>query len=342
MNEDVRVTFYSIGKCGYYKWGMKNATFGGVQDTFAQLQQWGTDAELSVTKLMDPAPDDDQLPVYLLGITRSGDDYVFGCWNEVPSGEGAFTSISKNSIVGDPKIHENPLEPNSIPGFPTYFWVVPEKGVVASIKFLGATSGMLGMQDYIKKFMALKTSYAIDGQNEDGQYTVVGYTNQGDKAPMGVQPRFHVGTFRKKGRRAYLLENHTRISKVIRVGRVSVDKMVDKGILQSFIGFVRGDVNRSDHITGVRKAKVELEYTPSEAELIAMMEADDADDEGGRWEDLGFELAGEPTIWINRSRASETFSIELDHPGGRVVSVEAIAKALTKQRTEMLKLLDDA
>lgn len=341
MNEDIRVTFYSINRCGYYHWGMKHPTFGGVNDTFDQLLQWGHGADLSVTKLMDPAPDDDQLPVYLLGMTKFGTDFVFACWNEVPSVDGAITSISKNSKVGDPEVQLNALDPNSIPGYPTYFWVVPEKGVIASIKFLNATSGMAAMQDYIKKFMALKTSYAIDGVNEEGQYTIVGYTNAGDKVPMNVQPRFHVGTFRKKGRRAFLLANHARISKVIRVGSVSVEKVVDQTFLMSAINFLRGDASRTTHMTGVRKAKLELDYTPSEAELMAMMDADDADEDGAKWENLGFEVAGE-TIWINRSRASDTFSIELDPAEGKVMSVQAIAAALAKQRSEMLKLLEDA
>lgn len=342
-NEDVRITFYSLTRCGFYPWGMQKPWFGGISDIFSQLEQWGKDTELSLTKVLDPAPDDDQLPVYLMGITTIGDDFVFACWNEVPSADGAITSLSKTSKVSEPQVHQNTLSPDTIPGYATYFWVVPSKNVIASVKFLGTTSGMAAMGDYIKKFISLKTRYAIDGTNEQGEYTVVGYTNKGDGIPLNVRPRFHVQTYRKKGRRSYLVANHARINKVIRVGSVAVDKVMDKGILQAFIHFVRGDVNQTHHITGIRKAKLELQYTPSEAELIAMMEADDADEDGTRWEDLGFELVGEAApIWINKSRASDTYSLDVERAAGDVISVLSIAKSLAMQRAEVLKLLEDA
>lgn len=340
--EDVRITFYSLSKCGFYPWGMEHPIFGGIEDTFEQLAKWGNGADLSLTKLLDPAPDEDELPVYLLGIEKSGSDFVFALWNEVPSADGAVTSISMNSKVGDPKIHQNPLTAGTIPGYATYFWVVPQRGVLASVRPMGNTSGLKAMESYAKKFLMLKSSYAIDGKNEAGEYTVIGHTDAGDNVPKNAHPRFHISTFKKKGRRPYLVANHARIKRVIRVGHVSLDKVVDKGILQSFIQFVRGDATQSNHITGIRKAKVELEYTPSEAELISMMEEDDKDEEGTRWEDLGFELTGEDKpIWINKSRASDTFSLDVDRQAADVISLDSIGKSLAVQRAEVLKLLDD-
>jgi hypothetical protein len=341
--EDVRVTFYTISRCGFYPWGMENPIFGGINDTFNQLEKWGSNSELSLTKLLDPAPDDDELPVYLLGIQPSDTDYVFALWNEVPSADGAFTSVSMNSIVGAPQLHLNALTAGTIPGYATYFWVVPDQGVIASIRPMGNTSGLKAMEGYVKKFLMLKSKYAIDGKNEKDEYTVVGHTNKGDKVPLNAHPRFHTTTYKKRGRRPYLLENHARISKVIRVGHVTLDKTVDRGILQSFVQFVRGDANQANHITGVRKAKVELEYTPTEAELIAMMEADDADQDGTRWEDLGFELAGDANkiIWINKSRASDTFSLEVTRQGGDIISLQSLADSLKDSRNHLLKLLED-
>jgi len=323
--------------------GMAHPAFGGIEDTFVQLEKWGSGTDLSLTKILDPAPDDEDLPVYLLGITKIGGDYVFACWNEVPSAEGAVTSISKNSKVGAPAVHKNPFDPNTIPGYPTYFWVLPDLKVIASVKSVGGASGMEAMQDYVKKFLLLKSQYVIDGLNEEGQYTVIGHTDRGDNIPQKVNPRFHAATFKKKGRHAFLLENHARITKVVRVGRVAVDKALDQTMLQSFIQFLGGDSNKTKHITGTRKVRLELQYTPSEAELKSMIEADSADDESGRWEDLGFEIPGEGApVWLGRSRASDTFNVNLSDDGSGVFSVKELAEALAKQRAEMLKLMEDA
>ena len=151
-------------------------------------------------------------------------------------------------------------------------------------------------------------------------------------------------TFSKKGRRAYLLANHEKIKRVLRVGRVTLENVVDRTTFQSLIRFLRGDPTVHQAVeVGVRSARVELQYTPTEEELKAMIEADDADDDGSRWEDLGFDLNGEDgTIWLNRSRASDTFSLNLEVASSGVVKTELLAETISAQRNQLLQLLEDA
>ena len=63
-----------------------------------------------------------------------------------------------------------------------------------------------------------------------------------------------------------------------------------------------------------------------------MIEADDADDDGSRWEDLGFEIPGEGTVWLNRSRASDTFPLNIDIGAAGVVKTELLSKAIVAQK----------
>jgi hypothetical protein len=342
--QDARVTFYTAAKCGFYKRGEKEPSFGGLAGTFQQLANWSNGLALSLTKLTDPAPDADTMPVYVLEMRPCGNDWILACWNEVPSADGNITSVSKDSIVGAPQVHLNEVVENSIPGYATYFWVIPDKNVVASIKFSDFTTGLKAMSAYVNDFLALESTYAIDAVDAEGKSYIAGYTDKADKIATAAKPKFQLVTFNKKGRRAYLLENHAKIKRVLRVGRVTLENVVDRTTFQSLVRFIRGDLNRnSDVEVGVHSARVELQYTPTEEELKAMIEADDADDDGSRWEDLGFELNGEgSTIWLNRSRASDTFALNVELGGSGVVKTEMLAQALHAQRDQILQLLEDA
>lgn len=341
---DARVTFYSVAKCGFYKRGEKQPSFGGLADTFQQLADWSNGLELSLTKLLDPGIDADTMPVYVLEMVPCGTGWVLACWNEVPSADGNITSVSKNSIVGAPQVHLNELVENSIPGYATYFWVIPELNVIASIKFSDFTTGLRAMSGYISDFLTLESKYAIDANDVEDQPYIAGYTDKEDNVPTAAKPRFKLIAFSKKGRRAYLLENHDKIKKVLRVGRVTLENVVDRTTFQSLVRFLRGDPTRHQDIeVGVRSARVELQFTPSEEELMEMIAADDADDDGSRWEDLGFELNGEEgTIWLNRSRASDTFSLNVEVGASGVVKTQMLAHTLGTQRAQILQLLDDA
>jgi hypothetical protein len=341
--QDARVTFYTAAKCGFYKRGEKVPSFGGLAETFQQLANWSDGLALSLTKLTDPAPDADTMPVYLLEMMQCGNGWILACWNEVPSADGNITSVSKDSIVGAPQVHLNEVVENSIPGYATYFWVIPDKNVVASIKFRDFSTGLKAMSAYANDFLALESTYAIDAVDAEGQFYISGYTDKADNIATAAKPKFQLVAFNKKGRRAYLLENHAKIKRVLRVGRVTLENVVDRTTFQSLVRFIRGDLNKNSDIeVGVHSARVELQYTPTEEELKAMIEADDADDDGSRWEDLGFELNGEgSTIWLNRSRASDTFALNVELGASGVVKTEMLAQALHAQRDQILQLLED-
>jgi hypothetical protein len=342
MDEPVRVTFYTTA-AGFFAYGAKNPSFGNLDDSLSQLEEWGRDAALSVTKLLDPAEDSDELPVYLLGAQRIGRDWLLGLWNEIPTSDNTVASIAMNSVVGSPEIHQNDTAPNTIAGYATYFWAIPEHGVVASLRFAGGSAGRRAMEGYVRNFLALESKYVVEQTLADGTTAIIGHSETGRVPPQSARPRFKLSTYKKKGKRAYLLEHHERIRKVIRRGQVTLDNLIERGLFQNFVRFVRGDGDQPNVVTGTRAAKIELEYTPTLPELNAMIEADDNDQEGSRWDDLGFELAGEAgnVIWINKSRASDNYEFDVERTSG-VVTLESIARAIAHQRDEMLELLKDA
>ncbi|WP_230954797.1 hypothetical protein [Burkholderia gladioli] len=342
-NETVKITFYKIEKCGFYAWGGAQASFGGVADTFAQLRNWSAGMPLSLTKLFDAGGANDEiLPVYLAGIVQRGNEWVFATWNEVPAHQGGVASVSRDSPVGAPEVHINEIAENSIPGFATYFWVIPQRNLIASVRFVHNISGQPGMRAYVERFLARESQYVVNGQNELGENVIVGYAEDGLNIRGVRYPKFKTIAFVKDGQRQYILDNAARIKRVMRRGHLTVENQVQRSQWEGIVSFFRG-VRADNHpVVADKSVFIEMEYQPTVAELREIFAREDENEERRMWDDVGFKFQGEGTkeYWLRRALASDSFSIPVERTNEEVVDLEALAGSLNDNRRRILAILE--
>lgn len=48
MNEEAKLHFYSISKCGYYIYGKKDPEFGDIKNLLKQLKKWTTHPDINL------------------------------------------------------------------------------------------------------------------------------------------------------------------------------------------------------------------------------------------------------------------------------------------------------
>lgn len=342
-NETVKITFYKIEKCGFYAWGSKQASFGGISDTFEQLRDWSNGMPLSLTKLFDAGgANEEMLPVYLAGIVGRGNEWVFATWNEVPAHEGGVASVSRDSPVGAPEVHINEIAANSIPGYATYFWVIPQRSVIASIRFVHNVSGQQGMRAYVERFLARESRYVVEGQNELGEDVVVGYAEDGAHV-HGVQyPKFRTLAFVKDGQKQYILDNVGRIKRVMRRGHLTVQNRVQRAQWDGLVSFFRGRRSDDHPVVADKSVFIEMEYQPTEAELREIFQREEENEDGRMWDDVGFKFQGEGSkeYWLRRALASDSFIIPIERTNEEVVDLDVLAQSLNDNRRRILAILE--
>lgn len=344
-SETVKINFYRVTKCGYYGFGDKAPQFGGLHDLLVQLKEWGSGVEVALTKLISPkkkaAPS--AYPVYLFGIENKKNDWVFATWNEVPSTEGAVASVGMHDIVGEATVHDNPIEENTIPGYATYFWVMPDKNLIATLRFQHQTNGQTSMQQYLEDFLATSTKYTLVNAADPAKHLVMGYTDLADGKPKKVQPSFKTAAYVKPGVVDYIYENHASIRKVLRRGHLSKLSKVDRDAWQSFIRFLRGSDEAAKSVFVNQNAYVELEYTPTLEELKTMVEAELSDYTTTHWDDLGFIMKGDPSKkhWVSRSSASGDATLNITRINTESIDLQSLLDALDKHRDQIMKILDE-
>jgi len=334
----VSVVFHRVEQAGFYPWGRRNRVLGDLNETFEALRQWGRGKRFSLTRLVDRRGEED-LPVYLLGIEQVGRDWVFATWNRVPDAEGKIPSISMNSVVGDrPQIHLNEIQEDTIPGFATYFWVVPEHDVVATVRIETRATGKDAMRGYVERFLETESGYVVS----EAERGVVGYRaldKRGDI--LKVRPMFRLSPFVKPGPINYIRRHREQIVRVIRTGHLEAANAQERQVAQGLFAWFRG-ARRDHQLVDHRRVQLELDFTPSADELDAMIEAELEADAVSAWDDLGFQLAGDmsTTHWVGRAVAGDSPTFDLPDAQGGVYDLGEIGRELAARRRDLFKTLD--
>jgi hypothetical protein len=275
------------------------------------------------------------LPVYVFGIQPAGNDWLLATWNTVPNADGKVASLARNSRVGrPPTVHDNPVVEGSIPGFPTYFWFLPEHNVFATLRFENPITAARPMMGYVKQFLKTESGFVVKDQ-EDG---IVGYRDlngDGDHTKAHVKVTANVRT--KPGEVARLRRERPNIRTVIRDSYLIQRVQRDRNWFQRVSQRVR-DSEQGSELTHDTKVHIAMSYTPTEEELEQMIETELGTERPTEFDDLGFKLAGSgETIWINSAMSRNTVNLNLPIPANGVVPVRDLAAVLTARRREFLR-----
>lgn len=199
-----KITFYEIHQCGYYKYKEKDApVFGGINETLLDLEAWVKPLSFEATKTFD-SDDGKTLPVYLLGLRQGKESWLLATWNQVPSSEVGVSSVARTSTLDKIKVFANSIEENSIPGFPTYFWIFPSLKSFATICF-DVYNGKDGFQNYLDSFLAFNPNHRFEYKTKDKEvYYIYKATEDSQHGKGKISPFFRSALHRKKGKNSIL------------------------------------------------------------------------------------------------------------------------------------------
>ena len=334
--EQVKVSLYKIASCGYYPRGNHNhPQFGGVDEILRDMQRWGADKRLAHTKTFDPLDGGNHLPVYLVDATRHGTAWLLTLWNESHNTEGTITSINGQAAVGNADVSETEVEEGHIPGHATYFWFLPDEGLMASVRFQHLTTGVSGMNKYMRCFVQRFTSFAVLGEpDEGGQRAIVGYRPDQTTAPSHYSARFKTEVFVKPGPLDKILANAANIRKMERKAKLDLAIRTEKNFFQKLLE----GVHLATHQTRQHEAKIKYEVEVNGLEegevreIISQWREEDQDDS-----DYGFVLRGDQnTHWLGKEFVRETFELEVERDNAELVRPQSLLHELARHRAQLL------
>ena len=347
MNRNTKITLYEIERCGYYAHGDQQPSFGDLSSTLAELKSWIAQDDFTVrkTRTFDQPLGSDQLPVYCYGLYPEPNtgDYLLITWNETETVEGKFAGLFADGPTGNAEVSASAVPDDTIPGFPTYFWFIPEHGLVAAIQFDNRLNGHQGMNFYLRGFLERfsRWTHTKNGQEGGLDFEVIGYSEeQNGEITNKVKPQFRSKLCRNPGLIDFIKKNQEDISKIVRKnkyrGGAGIGEGAERSVVKtllSLLGFENDPVPVPD-----MRYRYEIAYTPDKDELNEIIDSWDPN-RAASWNDIGFQFRGKSkTHWLGQSVASDVLSLDVDLKNPVLFDEHSIICEIINQRNTIIAL----
>ncbi len=330
-----KVKFFDINKCGYYKYGSKKPDLSGITDTLLKLKVWASDGrEFINTLTYKAAKDEDIRNTYFCGLAseRQFGDHLLTLWAEVPNDNGVIYGMPPLAKPGTVDMLTTGFDVDkAIPGFPCYFWFLPQENAFASIKFEHSLMGKGNLDNYLNGFLANKSPYRVFDEDD----TVVGFSPDGkendDSAKLN--PKFYAVGMKYDEIQAELITNINRITKILKREKITYLAPDDRKLIERVFSSLLKNTPAS---TQERTILHEMDFKPTEAELKGIIKSYNKLESSSPIRNVGFKYSDGKAVWL--SGANVTFDIELNvrRKDNHIINPERLLSAIIKRRVEFI------
>lgn len=340
MVAKVRLLAFDITKCGYYKPGSWRApALGTIEDLLSDLKTWIGGKELRLTKTFDPAEDGNIPPAYCFDLQRSSSgDWLITTWNEVPLMKGGIAIAAGRAKVGSVSVTTGNVPPGGIPGYPTYFLIMPKEGVLFSVKPYDAMhTGHPGLQEYLSAYVRHHSSYVRTTKGEDGEKVIAGYAPPGQLNPLPLHPMFKSRKKRAPGQVQFIRDNRERITKLVGRDMLTIQAAQKRQVAASLFSLL--GMSGEQLPPHEFSFSYEFGFSPSPQQLEDVL----VTSEEGTPEtaELGFRIRGYPNqiFWVDHAFLKLDFELPLTPSEEGVYDAEDLLSELVERRRFLTGLL---
>jgi hypothetical protein len=346
---DVGIWLYRVSKCGYYPWRSGSGAaprFGGLSQTFAQLCTWAAGKRLGETATFVIDDEDELSSVYFLTSHHHATtgDYLMVVWNRLPGNRQNISSVGVSDVVGSATAEITEFDENRIPGYATYFWVMPSANRVATVNLKSLNKGLPNLSAYVQNFLKfVNPGHVVIAPDEgpDGEIVVAGYRpTPTDPMLAGVvRPSFNVKPISLGGDIAYLRANVDWIDKVICKTVIPVAEEHGHAWWQTMLEMSR---IRNRRNLRVEEAPVQVQFpislTLDDLNRTINAWADDLNNVENRASDIGFHIRGGETRWLSKTQARTSIPLEVQWIDEELVDLRGLMTQLQLHRAQVLRL----
>lgn len=336
MAEEATVTIFKIGRCGYYETISADHKLANTAEVFADVGRWLNGKAMGDTCTYFPNQDLLFLRTFCVDRISHEDSILFVSWNESDRGVKGVKSINENDAVGSASVKTVSLGEHDIPGYPAFFWIIPNLELVINIRFSDdRQNGSQPFQHYMRSFLYQHSKWCVFGEREEGgEVPILGYSEDLD-SPKDLESMFDTFLDHRGGEVAYLRENCEKIIRLVRKKYFRVRVVEDKDLMTRLLLAARV---RSPKVTSLyNKVRYEIPFKPTLEKLNELISDWIDDDEKG---DVGFRIKGESghVYWLGRTLSRDKIDLEVRRKGDGMIDSASLMEELTKRRDVILSL----
>jgi len=350
--EKASIRFYEVKKCGLYKPNARHASLGSFLAITDNIFNWSHAANRLVqstcTYEVDGDFEMDFLETYLASIKKdnSSGDFILTTWNRThDSGDSVYAldpSATVDSITSN-TFHRGNLPATSIPGYATYFWLMPSLNTMATITFGSPRSGMSPFSYWLESFINVESRYC---RRSDSGDEILGYAEADNPPDSELEARFIRVLHKNPAKRQMIIANRSRIKRIIKRVKLDRAQIVHSGAIDNLAKLL--GIDRHPEITSSElPLTYELGYTPTEEQLEEIISAYENSNTKTNWEDVGFVFPKKNSFganekeWLSKSFAKTNINLQVDWVvPGQLINTQNLLEIIQQRRSELVRILN--
>lgn len=331
------MNYFDVNKCGLYRQNSSDAKGIDLAETFQLITSWVHGKPLANTLPWNPQSGLTRCYCKDIYTSEETGDVLLVLWKSDTSSNGSILGAPEDAKTGEGDVVEytgNYKGKKVIWGRPMYYWIIPSKKTVVSIKFEHSVCDSQLFQDWVSACIANR----VDHPNKKREYTEGGqarisFTDGTVNGDFRFRYLFDVSLKTEDTASATMAAFAASVTHIIKretITAVSFDEREQWVKLFDKIPFIKPARNAK-----TRQIEVKVEAQPTAAEIKQIIAAYAQENrKPGQWDNVGFR-AGDQIVWVDRYRLRNT--IYYDVPKEHVITAVDLGEAIQSRRDNFLK-----
>ncbi len=345
MNEKAKLRYFNIKKCGYYHYGDKRSLSGTSDIIFNDLIEWVKRNDKTIAETCtygNPQENSNIMRTFCADITKNEyGDIFLTTWNETPTTDNSVSAINSTKPIDQADVKDTKFEEGYVPGYGTYFWILPSKNIYLTVRFNHIVNGNRQFCHYLQSFLQFHSKFVKEKRIENFRIKTPSIENlEHFKQNELIYPFFESHLLLLGGQLDLLKSRFSDVRKLITKMKLDIQIEKDLNVIQSFLKFTGiHDINKVSN--KVLNFKYESNYNPSENNVNDLLNMWQNKDES-TISDIGFNLEGDrETYWLSKSIVKGELDIDVTHKSTELYDINSLKEALTAKRKIIFSRIED-
>ena len=335
------LNYFEVENCGLYSVGSTDPKALQMSETFKEVAQWVQGRNLPQTLPWEPGTTKKGISLCYCKDVYSDvgtGDFVFVLWKSETGSNATLLGAEEGANTGSNKVHEYTSDHKGkkvIWGRPCYYWVIPSKKLIVSIKFDNSLCDSKMFQMYIKSCVENRIKHA-DRQVTFTEHDYVRIShNSGEYKNLLFRFNIHLKSMATSGLQLNKLV--PKITSIVKRETIVVKSENEKAIwLKHFekIPFMKAESKAKR-----RKIEVTAEAKPTVDEVSKLIEEFAVENRSSSdWDNVGF-VTDSGTTWADTYRLKG--EIAPTPPASKVYVASELWAYLEPNRERLLYIAKD-
>jgi len=307
----MKIEIHEITACGFYKRGDHQPLFGVISEWLTTFHGWIKNRpNVAATTTFSG----EESTIYCADMFLHADGFGIKLWHGTPATESGIAYISSGDRLGYTIAKERKIGKNSIPGWPSYFWIIPKENRIITLQHKGGirnrSSGIPALRDYLLSYLTKISDFTVFSDDNKKRKKIIGYKRtKSSNLHKNLTPFFKTSQLELPSNTNDLMEQCGSIRKLILSEQLSRKLPVEYSAWEEIL---KARAWQNFHAPKDQKLnfRIESDWQPFQDELSELIEQFSGNKDRNIKQRIGVRLLGCSTIhWLDTIYAQDQIDI---------------------------------